>query len=135
MRGKLGMKLRIWSALLRHIRRRTNKVVQFPSWTIHIMLMVGVVRKALAKGKKCFIVSKDWLEDCLVPSKDKKRCLREKGYTLNTIMKRVRDGWKKNKEYRQAFEDGVNLSREMMGNRKSFFPSSDGLQYTDNTAH
>ena len=99
------------------------------------MLMVGVVRKALAKGKKCHIVSKDWLEDCLVPSNEKKRCLREKGYTLNTIMKRVRDGLKKNEEYRQTFEDGVNLSREMMGNGKSFFPSSDGLQYTDNTAH
>ena len=76
------------------------------------------VKKAWALGGQCHIVVKDWLEDCLIGHATQKRCRVEKGYALSRVLKRVKDGRDKQKEYRLKFEDGVRASYELVDNRK-----------------
>jgi hypothetical protein len=84
----------------------------------NLELIVHIVKKAKALGNQCHILTKDWLEDCLIGHPTKKRCRAEGPYTLKRVFKRVGAAKDKQHEYRQKFEDGVNASYELVDNRK-----------------
>jgi hypothetical protein len=78
------------------------------------------VKRALALGRRCNIVVKDWLEDCLITCEpSKKRCRAEKGYTINRILQRVNKSHEATQNYRESFEKGVRAGHEMVDNSES----------------
>lgn len=80
------------------------------------LLILFIVEKALALGRRCEIVVYDWLVDCITPSNPKKRLRNEKPYTLNRTIQRLRKGEKDLPTYRRNFEDGVKASKELCDN-------------------
>jgi len=81
------------------------------------VLILVVVRKAWALGRKCFIVVRDWLEDSLIGNSKKKTKRAEKPYTLNRVLKRVHRGLEDKKRYQESFEEGVRAGKELVDNR------------------
>lgn len=77
------------------------------------------VKNALALGGKCYIIIKDWLEDCLAVDPSKKRCLAEKDYTLKQILRRAKETIKAKDRHRKSFDEGVQASHELVDNRES----------------
>ncbi|KAG0645267.1 hypothetical protein D0Z07_8866 [Hyphodiscus hymeniophilus] len=75
------------------------------------------VKKARALGRSCYIVTKDWLDDCLIRTKKKpKRREVETPYTLDSILKRLHQSPAKQQEYRDRFEKGVKAGNEFVDN-------------------
>ena len=81
-----------------------------------------IVRKAWALGRRCNIVVRDWLEDCLPYVEKKKRVRPEKGYTLDRVLKRVNQSRKAQQRYRESFEDNIRASHELVDNSKAPWP-------------
>jgi hypothetical protein len=78
------------------------------------------VKKALQLNGKCEIVNFDWIIDCFLGPGLKKRLLVAKSYTLERKLKRLKKGKKDIEEQKAKFEDGVNASKDLCNNSKSF---------------
>lgn len=78
--------------------------------------VVCIVKKAWRLGRRCNIVVRDWLEDCLPCEEKKKRARPEKGYMLDRVLKRVNQSYNAQQRYRKSFEDGVQAGRDMVEN-------------------
>jgi hypothetical protein len=103
---------------MEHYVQKTEQGKSQAKLPIDILLIIHAVKKALALKTQCHIVARDWLEDCLIGHATRKRCRAEKPYTIGRVLKRIRNGLDKQKEYRVKFEDGVRASYELVDNRK-----------------
>lgn len=91
-------------------------------------LLNGItVKRALAinklrKGKKIKILTIDWLEECLI--KIPVKVAETDGYTLNEVLKVLKDRAESEGKHRKNFENGVVASESFTGHRMY-------LHYTD----
>lgn len=102
---------------IEHYKQKTDQGKNRFDLVMNVLLIMPLVKKAVALGKKCHIVVRDWLEDCLIGHAKHKRCRVEKPYTLGRVLKRVKNGLEKQKEYRLKFAlESVLASEELVNN-------------------
>ncbi|KAL3428225.1 hypothetical protein PVAG01_01734 [Phlyctema vagabunda] len=99
-------------------------VVQVTGQTTHLICTIAEfqaktqqVRAALALGRKCEIVTEDWLEDCLIRKKAKKLPVTD--YKLSRVLKRIRAGQAAREPHGARFEEGVQVAASIVQNRKN----------------
>lgn len=78
------------------------------------------VKKATELGSRCWIVTRDWLEDSLILNMKRKSRRAEKGYTLNRVLQRVKRGLDTKKKYAASFENGIKAAKELCDNSTSW---------------
>jgi hypothetical protein len=68
---------------------------------------------ALGKGK-CQIAVFDWLEDCLIRKRRQRaKCLSEKPYLLDTVLKRIRRAEKEKIRHTKKYITDIESTREL----------------------
>ena len=84
----------------------------------------------MALGFACVTVVPDYIIDC-IPSGKPPTLKYDKPYTLNRVIQRLRLSKKKQRNWRNNFEEGVKASKEIIDSSKAYFRRCDGVLTSD----